>query len=269
MATRSDKEHLPQEHDTGAGHDPYEYGWCYVFHPRPDGGQDWEAVRLTLEDVLHPEEGDFRVYSDDHEHFCAYLLNVLEAHLSDDSSAVVFHDVRISWDVPEVKPLTPDISVIFGVQRRINWSTFDVPEEGTRPALIIEITSPGTRHLDLENKVRLYALAGIAYYVIVDDQRRRGQNIRRLLGYHLTPDGYEPLTPNEQGWLWLGPVGLWPGLHDNRVMCYEEEGRPLADYTGMSRARAEVEARALAEAEARLRAMQAELRHLRGNGQES
>jgi Uma2 family endonuclease len=267
MSTRTDKE---DQAASNAAHDPFEYGWRDVCRTLPDGSTEWEMVPLTLEDVLHPEEGDFRLHSDDHERFCNYLYNALRARLASDPAAVVFHDVRISWDVPGVKPLTPDISVIFGVQRRINWSTFDTAEEGTGPVLIIEITSPKTRRLDLKDKVRLYAMAGVEYYLIVDDRKQRGTNIRSLMGYRLGANGYEALAPDERGWLWMEPVGLWLGLQDNQVMCYDEAGSPIDDYIGMAQARAEAEARAnteaqaRAEAEARMRELEEELRRLRG-----
>ena len=38
--------------------DPYRYGWRYVRQDRDDGTYVTEQIPLTLEDVLHPEEGD-------------------------------------------------------------------------------------------------------------------------------------------------------------------------------------------------------------------
>jgi len=38
--------------------DPYRYGWRYVRCEREDGVVVTEQVPLTLEDVLHPQEGD-------------------------------------------------------------------------------------------------------------------------------------------------------------------------------------------------------------------
>ncbi len=60
-----------------------------------------------------------------------------------------------------MKPLGPDIVVIFDVHERRNWSTFDVVEEGTRPALIIGVASPKTRGIDLLDKVQLYDRADV------------------------------------------------------------------------------------------------------------
>ena len=47
--------------------DPYRYGWRYVRVTRPDGTEEFDQVPLTLEDVLHPEVGDFIVQTDGHD----------------------------------------------------------------------------------------------------------------------------------------------------------------------------------------------------------
>jgi len=40
--------------------------------------------------------------------------------LADAPTAVVLDDVRIVWDIPDLKPHGPDIMVIFGVRARKN-----------------------------------------------------------------------------------------------------------------------------------------------------
>ncbi len=264
----------------------YQYGWRYVIHTLPDGEEKIERVPLTLEDILHPQIGDFRVHSQDHERFCVYLHNVFEARVAADPHAVVLHDVRVAWADPEVKPHGPDIAVIFGVREKQNWSTFDEKEEGTKPSLIIEVTSPNTRSVDLIRKFDQYDQVGVPLYIIIDSYQRQGRTTRRLLGYQLTPTGYTVLPPDERGWLWLEPVQVWLGLHENEPLCYDEAGQPIKDYTNLTaaylqaetkaaeaesrateaEARAKSEAEARSKAEARLQALENELRRLRGEG---
>ncbi|MBS1252044.1 MAG: hypothetical protein MAG451_01080 [Anaerolineales bacterium] len=236
--------------------DPYPYGWRYVEYTLPDGRPKWKRVPLTLEDILHPQVEDFRMHSDEHQQICIYLYNVLVAILDRISHSVVLHDVRVAWDHPTIRPHGPDIAVIFDVRERRNWSTFDEAEEGTRPSLIIEVTSPGTRQVDLEDKVDHYARVGAPYYAIVDIYQEGGETKRRLLGYELTPAGYANLPLNDRGWLWLDPVRLWLGIRGDRVACYDEKGDLIEDYTRVTAARAEAEARA--------HHLEAELRRLRG-----
>jgi hypothetical protein len=147
--------------------------------------------------------------------------------------------------------------VIFGVRERKNWSTFRVAEEGVRPALIVEITSPETRGHDVMTKVDHYELAGVPLYVIVDAVERRGQPGVRLIGYTLTPEGYRVLAPDDQGRLWLAPVRVWLGVRDGEIICYDESGRPLGDHLALVRALQEEEQ---ARREAEARAMEAETR---------
>jgi len=305
--------------------DPFRYGWRLVPRPTPDNPHHLEQVPLTLEDVLHPEVGDFIVHSDRHATDRMYLTAVLRARLEESGAAIVLSDVRIAWDVPDLRPHGPDVMVIPGIVERQDWSTFDVAVEGARPALIIEITSPETRENDLEIKVDHYARAGVPQYVIVDNQSRRGARRLRLLDYRLA-DGVYRLHPPDAAErvhlviadLWLGVEGdhvvCWLGVEGDHVVCYDEHGAAFGDYATVVRrakeaerrakeaerrarreaerarreaaareaearlraaaeeqarreaAAREAEARLRAAAEARLRALEEELRRLRGEG---
>jgi colicin import membrane protein len=228
--------------------DPFRYGWRYIAHPLPDGDVRYEQVPLTLEDVLHPQEGDFIVQNERHHRRCTYLYDVARAQLADDPTAAVLSDVRIAWDVTPPKAHGPDLAVIFGVREHRPWGTFDVAIEGARPSLIIEVTSPETAHLDRGVKRDEYAEVGVPLYIIVDTVIEQGASRLRLLGYTLTPAGYQPLTPDERGRLWLPPLRAWLGIADNEIVCYDEAGNPLGDYAAVSASlRAETAARLAAE----------------------
>ncbi|MCS6937911.1 MAG: Uma2 family endonuclease [Roseiflexaceae bacterium] len=278
--------HPPPASDTPPVEDPFRYGWRLVPRPTPEDPHYFEQVPLTLEDVLHPEVGDFIVHSDRHETDRMYLTAVLRARLEEPGAAIVLSDVRIAWDVPDLRPHGPDVAVIPGVRERQNWSTFDVAVEGARPALIIEITSPETREIDLERKVEHYARAGVAQYVIVDDLSRGRERRLRLLDYRLEAGKYRLHPPDAMGRVHLVIADLWLGVEGDHVVCYDERGKAFGDYAAVVRraaeaeeqAQREAEARAAAEAQAqreaearaaaekRLRALEEELRRLRGEG---
>ena len=38
------------------------------------------------------------------------------------------------------------------------------------------------------------------------------------------------MPANEHGWLWLEPVQVWIGLHDNWLVCYDVDGNRIGDY---------------------------------------
>lgn len=242
--------------------DPLRYGWRYLQRDLGDGNLIVEQVPLRLENVLHPEEGDHVTHSDAHQRRRRYLCNVFEARLRGAAQAVVLDDVRVKWDVPELKPHGPDIMVIFGVSAPKNWSTFDVAAEGVRPELIVEITSPETRALDLTFKLEEYDLAGVPLYIIVDTVQRRGQEVLRLLGYRQTAMAYEVLPPDAQGRLWIEPLKVYLAVANNELVCLDESGVPLSDYATVDAARVAAEQRAAA-AEAQVQALQAEMERLR------
>ena len=268
----------------GSDGDPFRLGWRHVHVERPDGTIDTIQVPLTPDDLLHPEQGDFQLHTDGHNEDCGYLKAVLKAHLAGDPSAVVLSDCRIAYDAP-FPPLGPDVAVFLGVGARSDWSTFDAAQEGARPALVIEVTSPDTRRNDFGVKRNLYEQAGVPVYAIVDRRPAGGTTRVDLFGFRLGPDGHEPLEPDPLGRLWLDPVGLWLGVAGDRAACFDPEtGREIGDYLAIRRAlEAEAEARATAEAraaeaearadreaqargdlEARLRHLEEELRRARG-----
>jgi colicin import membrane protein len=257
--------------------DPYVYGWRDIRITLANGEQQWQRVPLTLADVLHPQEEDMLMPTEEHERWRNYLYSVMTALLMDEPMAVVLSDTNVAWDVPDIKPHRPDIAVIFDVRQPKNWSTFDVREEGTRPALIIEITSPKTRNVDLEDKFDEYEQVEVPFYVIIDIRQRRRGVTRELKGYRLTPTGYGVVQPNEQGWLWLEPVSAWLAITDGAIACYDQAGNRLENYAALTKAKKQAEARAqeeaharaaaearTAELEARLRQLEAEQRRQPG-----
>ena len=88
--------HRPPAPDTPPETDPFRYGWRLVPRPTPDDPYNLEQVPLTLEDVLHPETGDFIVHSDRHETDCMDLTAVPHARLEPSRRAIVLSNVRIA-----------------------------------------------------------------------------------------------------------------------------------------------------------------------------
>jgi Uma2 family endonuclease len=256
MTTPTEAITTPPAGQTAVLADLFRYGWRYVRRQLPDSGEVFEQVPLTLEDLLHPEEGDQVTHNKQHQRICRYLVDALESRLAGDPTAVVLDDVRIAWDAPDLKPHGPDIAVVFGVRDQRNWSTFDVAQEGVRPTLIIEVTSPETRVNDFVTKRDEYGLAGVPHYVVVDVHEIGKRAIRQIFGYQLSPTGYQAVAPNERGCLWMAPVSLWIGFNGERLECYDEAGVLIGDYGEITAA--------LIDAEARLRELEAELRRLRG-----
>jgi colicin import membrane protein len=236
---------------TDADADPFRYGWRFVPRPTPDDPHNLEQAPLTLEDVLHPEVGDFIVRSDRHTTDRMYLASVLRARLEPSGRAIVLSNIRIAWDIPDLRPHGPDIMVIPGIAERQDWSTFEVAVEGARPALIIEIVSPETRENDVVIKVNHYARAGVAQYVIVDDVGQGEERRLHLLDYRLEAGAYRLWEPDASGRVHLEIADLWLGVQGDGVVCYDRRSGEIGDYVTVMRQAAAAEERARRAAAAR------------------
>ncbi len=174
--------------------DPFRYGVRYQRTYRDDGTFTVKEIPLRQEDLLFPEEDDRPVVTDGHQTDLVNLMVYFKTQLRHVAGAEVVGDLRIDFASaePDIHPLGPDVAVIFGVRQHRDWSTFHVGQEGARPALIVEITSPATRINDLEIKVDLYYRVGVQWYVIVDREERDEQVHVHLLGYQRGEHRFEP-----------------------------------------------------------------------------
>ena len=212
------------------------YGWRTVLEEDEHGNKKAMQIPLTLEDYLHPQEGDNHMQNQSHHKIGKYIEAVLELYLRHIYGVVVFNDVGIKW--PGFQHYAPDISVIFDVREpeRTPQKIFYVADEGTEPSLIIEVTSPTTRHVDWDERIGRYARVGVPYYYIVDTigEHDNGTPILQVHGFEWTPNGYSELTANEHGWFWMPPVEAWLGLHEGEVRCYDRDGHALPTPVGLA-----------------------------------
>lgn len=207
--------------------DPYLYGWRIIQRVKADGSVSPEYMPLTLEDILHPQEEDFRVHTTDHTDFCTYIETIFINQLKDDPLFRVFQDVRIKWDHPWIRPHGPDVIVVHGVEGTKNWSTFDISAENAKPLLIVEVVSPSTRLVDVETKVGEYALVGVPYYIIIDRLTAKDADTYILRAYELQNGRYQLIEHDQNSRVWLPPVNCSIGIEDNRVACYSKHGERL------------------------------------------
>src|SRR5262249_19797890 len=148
------------------------------------------------------------------------LHGSLETFYAESPDVVVLGDCRVDWGVAGVRPLGPDVLVLFEVREWLQQGTFRVAQEGGRPILVVEVASPSTRVHDLGAKPELYYRAGVQRYLIID-RGPQGENPARLLGYERGPTGWQALTPDPQGRLSLAPVPLLLGIVDDHPWLYD------------------------------------------------
>jgi len=202
-----------------------------------------------LEDLLHPEEEDFRMQNPGHTMANHYLLTVHLIQLGDEPNVLILHDTRVDWNVPGVRPFGPDITVIMdGRMEPSDKGTFVAGEDGTAPVMIIEVTSPSTRDQDFYDKPILMQQVGLPYYFVVD----LATSDKRVYGYRLNSAGrYVGIRPDAQGRVWMEPVGMWLGLLEDRVECYDAQGELILTYSELAQALAAAQIQADEEAQMR------------------
>jgi colicin import membrane protein len=224
--------------------DLFSIGWRDERQRDDDGNWHWVQVPLTAEDFLHPQEGDHFMINLPHGRDLRYLEDAMQVFANGRGDVLVCCDNRVEWEHGGLRPMGPDVAVFTGVTDpdTVSDGTFDVAAQHARPVLVIEITSPATRNIDLNDKVFRYHAARVPFYAIVDEQQESPREIG-LLGYRWTEDGYVRVPLDARGWLWLEPVRLWLAAEGGQAVCYEENGTRVPSYREERRARRQLEAR--------------------------
>lgn len=227
---------------------PYYYGWRDVHRALPDGSTRHERIPLTLEDALHPQEGDFIMEGSLHDLLRTYLADVARARLAADPRAEVLSNCGVYWHHPDFDHHAPDVALVFGVRGKVlNRPSFDVVKEGVRPRWIFELVSPNTRKNDVETKLEQYHQVDVPYYVIFD--REDDDADWTLVGYQWTPAGYLGLNTDARGRLWIDCLNLWVGVDGQKIICYDAvTDEPIGDYTALTQFLEQARRRAQAEA---------------------
>jgi Uma2 family endonuclease len=240
--------------------DSFRYGWRFVKKRLPDGSTDLVQVPLTLEDVLHPQEGDYIPEQTYHRRDGEYLGPIFRLRADRLPGGYALADCLIDWGVPGVRNHSPDLAVFRNVTRPPVESigTFRVRAFGGRCVLAVEIVSPDTRENDVVHKLREYHRVRVPLYVLIDQEREDGP--RTVAAYRYTKQRYVRIRPDRQGRVLLKPLGLWLAVEDQLAVCYDADtDERLGDYGQVDQARA--------DAERRVRELEAELRRLRGEAE--
>jgi len=201
-----------------------ERGWRVVESSQPDGTIIYQRIPLTSEQFLHPQLGDRLPNSTFHDTVADDAKDMLKRRYANDRTVGIFRDLLIGWDIPNKADNCPDVFLAFKVYNpEQNRSKFVVENEGTRPALIIEVVSPRYRKEDREIKVVEYAQARVQEYVIIDRRTSRQQVLEEVLGYRLVSENYQPITPDEEGRILCETVGLFISLRSGRIVMEDAQ----------------------------------------------
>jgi Uma2 family endonuclease len=158
---------------------------------------DSTANKAPQPAIFYPSsDGEPLAESYDHLYVIMTTLAMLLAHLKGQQATVLADQfLYYAQGFPRLR-VAPDVMVIFdvGPGGRDNYKTW---EEGQVPAVIFEMTSPGTRDKDDVEKKNLYESLGVTEYWQFDP---RGEWIPdKLKGYRLQGDEepvYVPIADN-------------------------------------------------------------------------
>ena len=228
-----------------------------------------ESITAASTQIHYPEsDGKPMGETDVHIDALIYLREALRDHFRDDPQMYVAGSMLLYYE--EGNPaacVAPDVFVVQGVAKG-ERRTYRLWDEGQAPAVVFEITSPGSRLEDLGTKRAIYAMLGVREYFLYDPL---GEYLRpSLQGYQLQEGEYQRLLPGAAGEFVSQVLGLELRLENGRLRLFNPAtGERLltpaealvARRTKAAARRTEAEARQ-AEAAAR-HADEAELERLR------
>ena len=231
------------------------------------GQEIYSYQPLTEADFLDPQEGDQFMQGPRHEKDTTDATSIFRYLYRDDPNTVVLSDVKILWGIKGLSVPAPDVAIIpnVGMPEEELPSSFDVLEYGTRPRFILEIVSPNYRKADREDKVKIYAQAGVGEYIFIDSNlRKSGRVSYEVRGYLLTGHQYWPIPQNDKGWIYSAANKVWIGPNEARdgfiVVDTRTGERILPDRLRADAAEEQAQAEAQARAEAERQAAEAEER---------
>ncbi len=115
----------------------------------------------------------------------------------------------------------PDFFVVLGTTRNQNRKSWVVwQEEGKYPNVIIEILSENTAKTDREEKKEIYQNTfRTPDYFWFDPYSLEFEGSTLIRGK------YQPIEPNQQGWLWSEELGLYLGIYADKLRYFSPRGQ--------------------------------------------
>jgi len=198
------------------------YGYRPTYADLPDGTFDVDYVPLTAEDLLDPEVTDKICQTGPHANLSSDVYSLLGPLYEDDPDILFTLRMKMIWGIEGLPNPIPDFTVIHGLRNPAEERiVFDVPSEGVRPSLIIEVVASHFEELrrnDYEKKVGIYERAGVSEYLILEPILAEEDDIL-LTGYRLDSEGrYKPIEPDSEGHLLSETTGLLFGKDEEGIL---------------------------------------------------
>ncbi|ACB51499.1 unknown [Crocosphaera subtropica ATCC 51142] len=149
------------------------------------------------------------------------LLSCLESFWSDRNDYYATGNLTIYYNTEQLKKRDfcgPDFFVVLNTEKRPRKSWVVWGENGQYPHVIVEILSDSTAKVDRTKKKELYRnIFRTPNYFWFDPVSLEFQ------GFRLSQGKYEPIQPNEKGYLWSDQLELYLGIHDGKLRYFTPE----------------------------------------------
>jgi Uma2 family endonuclease len=208
--------------------------------------------RPLFGELLPESDGKPIAESDTHRDQLFDLLNCLDDHFRDNPNVYITGNLFLHYldENKQRKSITPDIFVVFGVEKKLR-RYYQLDLEGKAPDVVIELTSNETQMEDFGDKREIYTWIGVREYFVFDPLEDYLQP--PLHGFRLDGNEYRPMMGAR---LHSEALGLDLVGEQGRLRLYDPKtGRFLLTHEESEAARRSAEAKAAAaeEENARLR----------------
>jgi Uma2 family endonuclease len=182
-----------------------------------DATDDVRRLPTNLYSDEPPLETDF------HRDQIDLLIRLLKYWWRDRPDFYISGNLTVYYNEQQLKKrdfLGPDIFIVLGAEKknRRSWAIWE--EGGKYPDVVIELLSSSTATVDKGAKKQLYQdIWRVPNYYWFHPE------MMEFAGFSLSNGQYEAIAPNENGWLWSKPLGLFLGIHERQLRWFSQEGR--------------------------------------------
>ncbi len=188
--------------------------------------QDREIHQETWEDIIIPPRDLWSdeppLESDIHRLQIDLLINCINCWWRERQDFYASGNLTIYYNPEQIKSRDfrgPDFFLVLGTERKLRKSWVVWAEEGKYPNIIVEILSDSTAAVDRGKKKSLYQdTFRTPDYFWFDPKTLE------FSGFHLIDGKYQPIQPNQQGWLWSQQLELYLGIHQKILRFFTAEG---------------------------------------------
>ncbi len=150
------------------------------------------------------------------------LLTCLESFWSDRNDYYATGNLTIYYNAEQLKKRDfcgPDFFVVLNTEKRPRKSWVVWGEKGQYPHVIVEILSDSTAKVDRTKKKELYQnIFRTPNYFWFDPVSLEFQ------GFRLSEGIYQPINPDENGYLWSEQLELYLGIYERKLRYFTPEG---------------------------------------------